>query len=270
VNVDPLHGKAPLTFAPKFCAMLHIGISSCFFYPDVQRLTFGPKTLCYLENDMARYISREEVIPVLIPDLPKADIKRLVKQLDGLVLQGGADLAPQSYGETPILEGRWPGDRFRDEYEMEVVKYFLDESKPVFGICRGFQLLNAYFGGTLYQDIATQRPDSLKHRDAVVYDSVNHGVKWVEGSYMQAMYNSDAANRVNSVHHQGVKDLGKGLVPQAHCAEDGLLEAYIHEGYEPGKVMGVQWHPEYSHSLGSSVINPEKLMDAFLGFARNE
>ena len=219
---------------------------------------------------MARYITREDVIPVLIPDLAKADIKRLISKLDGLVLQGGADLSPLSYGETPILEGKWKGDRFRDEYEMEVVRYFLEKEKPVFGICRGFQLLNAYFDGTLYQDIATQRPESIKHRDAVVYDSVNHGVKWEEGSYMQKLYNGDTTHRVNSVHHQGVKDLGKGLVPQAHCAEDGILEAYIHEDYEPGRVMGVQWHPEYSHTLGKQVLDPNILIDTFLDFTRNK
>lgn len=247
--------------------MLHIGISSCFFYPDLQRATFGPKTLCYLENDMARYVTREGVMPVLIPDLPKADIKRLVKQLDGLVLQGGADLAPESYGETPILDGRWKGDRFRDEYEMDLMRCFLDEGRPVLGICRGFQLMNAYFGGTLYQDIATQRPDSLQHRDAVVYDSVDHGISWVEGSYLAQLYANDGAGRVNSVHHQGVKDLGKDLVVQAHCAEDALTEAFIHAHHAPGHVMGVQWHPEYSHTLGSKVIDPSVLIQAFLGHA---
>ncbi len=248
--------------------MLHIGISSCFFYPDLQRTTFGPKTLCYLENDMARYVARPDVIPVLIPDLPKADLTRLIGQLDGLVLQGGADLSPTSYGETPILDGRWKGDRFRDEYEMGLVKAFLEEDKPVLGICRGFQLLNAYFGGTLFQDIATQRPESVRHRDAVEYDSVNHGVSWVEGSYMQQLHAGEQAHRVNSVHHQGVKDLGKGLIVQAHCSEDGLIEAFIHEHFAPGRVMGVQWHPEYSHTLGASVLNPDILIETFLAFAK--
>lgn len=248
--------------------MLHIGISSCFFYPDLQRTTFGPKTLCYLENDMARYVARPDVIPVLIPDLPKDDVQRLVGMLDGLVLQGGADLSPASYGEEPILDGRWKGDGFRDEYEMDLVKRFLDADKPVFGICRGFQLLNAYFGGTLYQDIATQRPESVRHRDALEYDRVNHGLQWVEGSFMHGLHGNETVNRVNSVHHQGVKDLGYGLVSQAHCSEDGLIEAFIHEHFAPGRVMGVQWHPEYSHTLGASVLNPDILIETFLAFAR--
>lgn len=244
--------------------MVHIGISSCFFYPDLQRTTFGPKTLCYLENDMARYVARPDVIPVLIPDLPKDDLQRLINRLDGLVLQGGADLAPETYGETPILDGRWKGDRFRDEYELELVKRFLDEEKPVFGICRGFQLLNAYFGGTLFQDIATQRPQSVRHRDAVEYDAVNHGISWVEGSYIQQLHVGGMAQRVNSVHHQGVKDLGRGLIVQAYCSEDGLIEAFIHKEFTPGHVMGVQWHPEFSHTLGDSVLDPKVLMDEFL------
>jgi putative glutamine amidotransferase len=250
--------------------MLYIGVSSCLFHPDPSRATFGPKTLCYLENDMARYLAREDVIPVLIPDLGSVGIKRLAKQLYGLVLQGGVDLAPQTYGETPILEGRWKGDSIRDEYELAVMRAFLEEGKPVFGICRGFQLMNAYFGGTLYQDIATQRPASVRHRDADEYDRVHHGITWVDGSYMQQLYKDDTIAKVNSVHHQGVKDLGKGLLAQGHCSEDGIIEAFIHSGHEPGKVMGVQWHPEYSHTLGDRIISPEPLITAFLSFAKKQ
>jgi putative glutamine amidotransferase len=250
--------------------MLLIGVSACLFHPDPSRATFGPKTLCYVESDMARYLTREDVTPVLIPDLPDADIRRLAKHLHGLVLQGGVDLAPQTYGETPILDGRWKGDPIRDGYELEVMRAFMDEGRPVLGICRGFQLMNAYFGGTLYQDIATQRPESVRHRDAVEYDRVHHGISWVEGSFMQQLHRDETSDKVNSVHHQGVKDLGKGLVVQGHCKEDGIIEAFIHAGHEPGKVMGVQWHPEYSHALGDTVISPEPLINTFLGFAKRQ
>lgn len=253
-----------------FASMLHIGVSSCLFHPDLSRATFGPKTLCYLESDMARYVTRDDVMPVLIPDLPIADIRRIAKRLHGLVLQGGVDLAPQTYGETPILNGRWKGDAIRDEYELEVMRAFMHEGKPVFGICRGFQLMNAYFGGTLYQDIATQRPESVRHRDALEYDRVHHGIKWVDGSFMQRIHRAETSDKVNSVHHQGVKALGQGLLTQAHCTEDGIIEAFIHTDHEPGKVMGVQWHPEFSHTLGDLIVSPDPLINVFLGFAQSQ
>lgn len=248
------------------CGMIKVGVSACFFYPDLNRATFGPKRLSYLENDMAVYISRPDVMPVLIPELPKAEKLAIIKQLDGLVLQGGVDLAPETYGEKPI--GRWLGDRIRDEYECELVDIFLSQDKPVLGICRGFQLMNAYFGGTLYQDIETQCPESLKHRDAEVYDRVNHLVRFEPNSFMENLYGMKEGS-VNSVHHQAAKDLGKGLLPQAYSKEDGLLEAFIHANHAPGKVMGVQWHPEYFHTLGDQLIDPFKIIDTFLSFAKS-
>ncbi|MFC2176338.1 gamma-glutamyl-gamma-aminobutyrate hydrolase family protein [Bacteroidota bacterium] len=247
--------------------MIKIGVSACFFYPDLDRATFGPKTLSYLEGDMANYIAQPGVLPVLIPQLPKDKKLAIIKELDGLVLQGGSDLAPASYGEKPI--GRWLGDPIRDEYELELIKLFLAEGKPVLGICRGFQLMNTYYGGTLFQDIETQRPNSIKHRDAVVYDRVHHGVRFVKDAFLQTLYANVQSPEVNSVHHQGVKDIGKGLIPQAYCAEDNILEGFMHESAEPGKIMGVQWHPEYSHSLKDQVIDPLKIINTFLSHANS-
>lgn len=249
------------------CGMIKIGVSACFFHPDLNRTTFGPKTLSYLENDMAAYVARPNVLPILIPELPKAEKLAMVNEMAGLVLQGGSDLAPESYGESPI--GKWLGDRIRDEYELELMDLFLKAGKPVLGICRGFQVMNAYYGGTLFQDIETQRPDSIKHRDAVEYDRVHHGVRFVEGSFMDNLYEGEENPMVNSVHHQAVKDLGKGLVPQAYSSEDDILEAFIHESAEPGKIMGVQWHPEFFHTLGDKLIDPFKIIDTFVSFAKS-
>jgi putative glutamine amidotransferase len=249
------------------CAMIKIGVSACFFHPDLERTTFGPKTLSYLENDMAAYVARTNVMPILIPELPKAEKQAFIREMDGLVLQGGADLAPESYGEKPI--GRWLGDRIRDEYELELMELFLREEKPILGICRGFQLMNAFYGGTLYQDIATQRPQSIKHRDAIEYDRVHHGVQFVEDSFMEGLYADAKDPMVNSVHHQAAKDLGRGLIPQAYGKEDGILEAFIHESAAPGKIMGVQWHPEFFHTLGDKLIDPFKIIDTFLSFVKS-
>lgn len=244
--------------------MIKIGVSACFFHPDLNRATFGPKLLSYLENDMARYVARPNVMPILIPELPKAEKLAMIKELDGLVLQGGVDLAPETYQEKPI--GRWLGDRIRDEYELELIDLFLKEDKPVLGICRGFQLMNAYYGGSLFQDIETQRPNSIKHRDGAEYDHVYHSLRFEKGSFFETLYADEKNPMVNSVHHQAVKKIGEGLVPQAYCPEDGMLEAFIHKSAKPGKIMGVQWHPEFSHTLGSKLIDPFKIIDTFLSF----
>ena len=127
--------------------------------------------------------------------------------------------------------------------------------------------MNAYFGGSLYQDIPTQRPECIKHRDAVEYDSLHHGIRFGTGSYFESLYKDEQKPMVNSVHHQAVKDLGTGLIPQAFCSDDGITEAFIHQDHEPGKVMGVQWHPEFFHTLGSKLIDPMKTLNPFLSFA---
>ena len=244
--------------------MLRIGVSTCLMHPDLNRATFGPKTLCYLERDMARYIAGGGAMPLLIPDLDRAGRRAFIHAVDGLVLQGGADVAPQSYGEQPILDGRWPGDALRDEYELELIAMAMEQGLPVFGICRGFQIMNVYFGGTLYQDLLTQREGSLKHRDAVEYDHLTHRIYWEKDSHMATLHQGDARTDVNTVHHQGVKDMGKDLSTDARCAEDGLSEAYTWDGAEPGKVMAVQWHPEYFHTLGERLMSPEPLLSEFL------
>ena len=105
--------------------------------------------------------------------------------LGGLVLQGGSDVWPGSYGETP-LEERWAGDRVRDQYELALLRAFTRAGKPVLGVCRGLQLLNVAYGGTLYQDIARQRPEALLHRDAARYDRHLHEVEFLPGSRLAA------------------------------------------------------------------------------------
>ena len=118
-----------------------------------------------------------DAMPVLIPSPTGATAKGNVgfsdyaQWLDGLVLHGGADVWPGSYGEEPLRE-QWKGDRVRDDYEIASVHAFRKAGKPVFGVCRGLQLMNVAFGGTLYQDLATQKPSEVTHRDAVTYDKI--------------------------------------------------------------------------------------------------
>ena len=249
---------------------LKIGISACFLHPDPQRTAFGIKTLQFLEQSLAHWVMSGGAMPVLVPsptgETARGDVtlREYAHWLDGLVMHGGADVWPGSYGEEP-LRPEWRGDRLRDEYEIELVKAFADAGKPVFGVCRGLQLINVAFGGTLYQDISTQHPKARQHRDGKVYDRLFHHLEVVPESRLAALLASEPSRKVNSIHHQGVKALAPGFVAEAHCTEDGVIEAIRHGG-EPW-VAAVQWHPEF-HKAGDEVIDDAPLLADFLSAAR--
>jgi putative glutamine amidotransferase len=162
--------------------------------------------------------------------------------LDGLVLQGGNDVAPESYGET-ALHPDWRGDRIRDRYEIELLNAFIEAGKPVIGICRGCQLINVAFGGTLYQDIPTQRPDAQPHLDMAQYDHQFHDLELVPGTRLAGLYPDVHRAAINSIHHQAIKDLAPDLEVEARAVPDGIVEAVRWRG--PGYVFGMQWHPEF-------------------------
>ena len=234
-------------------------------YPDMERTVFGPKSLSYLENDMANYITRKGILPVLIPDVDTSCLNDILSEMDGFILQGGSDLAPETYGETPV--GKWKGDAHRDQYELKILDYAVTNSIPVYAICRGFQLMNVYFGGTLYQDIATQKPEAGIHRSAERYDTMKHSIRFAKGTFLDKLYGDIRDPMVNTVHHQAVKTLGRDLEIYA-TSEDGLIEAFGYTKEAAGKIFGVQWHPEFSHTLREELINADILYDAFLQHVR--
>jgi putative glutamine amidotransferase len=245
---------------------LKIGISACFFHPDPARAAFASKTLQYVEQSMAHWIMASGALPVMVPS-PVGETARgevhfddYAQWLDGLVLHGGADVWPGSYGETPLQE-RWSGDRVRDEYEQALVKAFVAAGKPVFGVCRGLQLINVAFGGTLIQDIPTQRPEALKHRDAEVYDQNFHGLELVPETRLSQLLAGASSYKINSIHHQGIKDLAPGFVVEARCPDDGMIEAIRYTG--PAYVAAVQWHPEF-HRPDLQTLDDTPLLIDFL------
>jgi len=243
--------------------MIKLGITACFQYPDKSRPVFGHKTLSYLENDMARYLTKKGILPVLIPDVSPDLQLEILEEMDGFVLQGGTDISPQTYGEQPI--GQWTGDLYRDQYELKILDFAIEHSQPVLGICRGFQLMNVYFGGTLYQDTNTQKPNVENHRSAERYDSLKHRVRL--SGYLAHIYTEETDPHVNSVHHQSVKSLGNDLETYA-ISDDGIIEAFGYTRQPEGKVMGVQWHPEFSHTIQDELIDANILLDAFLQHCR--
>lgn len=248
--------------------MLRIGVSSCFYHADPQRPIFKGKTLLYMVEDVAHWLLPRGVLPYLIPSLPatsKIPLARMVSDLDGLVLQGGADVAPQTYGETP-LRPEWGGDAVRDRYEIELVNEFVAQGKPVLGLCRGLQLLNVAYGGSLYQDIKSQVAGSLDHRDWEIYDQNFHDIEIDKGGWLSNLYGGITKAKINSVHHQAIKDLGKGLVAEAHSHSDRIVEAIRADG--PDYVIGVQWHPEFQDPKDKSLLDTGPLLVDFLEQAK--
>jgi putative glutamine amidotransferase len=249
---------------------LKIGISACFMHADPNRQLFTGKTLQYVEQSIAHWVMSTGALAVMIPSPTGATqrgdvtLDHYAHWLDGLVLHGGADVSPLSYGEQPLQE-RWAGDKIRDEYEIDLVAAFGRAGKPVFGVCRGLQLLNVACGGTLYQDIATQMPAARLHRDASVYDMNFHSVDIAPGTRLAQLYPGEARVKVNSIHHQAIKDLAPGLVVEAVSSDDGLVEA-IRRPDAP-YLAAVQWHPEF-HVPGSDCIDDAALLGDFLSAAR--
>jgi putative glutamine amidotransferase len=229
-------------------APLKLAVSACFFHADPARPIFTGKTLQYVEQSVARWVMSQGDLAVMVPSPENAArLAEYAQWLDGLVLMGGSDLWPGSYGEAPLQE-RWQGDRVRDEYEMALARAFVALGKPVFGVCRGLQLLNVAFGGTLWQDIATQRPEARAHRDASLYDQLFHHVEFEPGTRLAQLYAGRQGAIVNSVHHQGIKDLARDFVVEARCPDDGSIEAVRWIG-DAAYVAAVQWHPEFHMGL---------------------
>ncbi|MES2632554.1 MAG: type 1 glutamine amidotransferase [Pseudomonadota bacterium] len=240
-------------------------------HADPARPLFTGKTLQYVEQSIAHWVMSTGALAVMIPSPTGATqrgdvtLDHYAQWLDGLMLHGGADVSPLSYGEQPLQE-KWSGDKIRDEYEIDLVAAFERAGKPVFGVCRGLQLLNVAFGGTLYQDIATQLPDALTHRDATTYDNNFHTVDIMRDSRLGQLYPDLTRVKVNSIHHQAIKDLASGFVVEAVSHEDGMVEAIRRSDAGKPYIAAVQWHPEF-HRADSDTIDDAALLADFLAAA---
>lgn len=232
---------------------------------DEQRQLYDGRPLLYLEQSMGEWFLRYgRGVPLLIP-APRQEViaqtgaEDFVDVIDGLVVQGGVDMAPESYGDQP-LRREWSGDAVRDAYELELIEHCLRRDRPVLGICRGHQVLNVALGGTLYQDIETQVGTEVTHRDGELYHENSHRVEFVEGSTLAQVYGV-RRGEINSVHHQAIRELGEGLVVEARCPEDGVIEAVWLEGRRYAR--GIQWHPEFQERRQLELLSPEPLLDDF-------
>lgn len=236
-----------------------IAISACVFHEDRARPVFHGRALYYVERSMAELISSRGALAYLVPPRSDHDYAAYAADFDGLVLSGGVDVAPGSYGEAP-LRPEWAGDPVRDQYELALLRAALAADKPVLAICRGHQLLNVAFGGTLHQDISTYVERARVHRDAQLYDGNEHEIEIYEGEPLAGIFGT-TRGLINSVHHQAIKDLAPGLVAEARSIEDGLIEAVRAEGHD--WVRGVQWHPEFRQG-DPTLLDASLLLSSFL------
>ena len=178
-------------------------------------------------------------VPVVLPiEMSEADADRIVETCDGFLFTGGQDVAPEFYGMKDSTGTVVPSPE-RDKLETLLLSKALQADKPILGICRGLQFINAFLGGTLWQDLPSQHPSDIIHRQGKPYGIPTHKVS-LNGD-LRTLLGKDTLE-VNTLHHQAIKDLGKDLIPLAESS-DGLIEAVKMAGKR--FVCAVQWHPEY-------------------------
>ncbi|MBN4062917.1 type 1 glutamine amidotransferase [Alkaliphilus sp. AH-315-G20] len=192
-------------------------------------------------HDYSTSVEKTGSIPVYIPVINSDSyIDQIANTMDGIIFAGGEDIAPSKYGQAnrKNLSTIVPQ---RDTFEFSLISKFIEKKKPILGICRGMQVINTFFGGTLHQDIYNAKLTEIEHVGIMApQDSISHKVKLTRGSLTYKAFEKDTIS-VNSYHHQAIDEIGKDLVVTGH-SEDNIIESIEHRKYP--FLVGVQWHPE--------------------------
>ena len=204
-------------------------------------------------------IRQADGIPIMLPlSDDKNELLQILKICDGLLFTGGQDVTPSMYNESPINDSVVPCKE-RDKMESIVLKLALEMDIPILAICRGIQFINAYLGGSLYQDLPSQHSTNITHQMSKPYDKIAHNVSIVKDSPLYSLLKKKLLG-VNSYHHQAIKELSTEALPMAF-SEDGLCEAF----YVPNKkfIWALQWHPEFSYKTDE---NSRAIFRHFISF----
>ena len=180
-------------------------------------------------------------LPLLIPVMDKKEaLRTALAACSGLILTGGQDMSPLHYGQEPE-KGLGEVSEARDDYDLALYGLAKDMGLPIFGICRGMQVINVAQGGTLYQHLDDEGSFTLKHLQEASRDQVSHSVTLVPGSRLHDLLGDRI--QVNSFHHQAIRDLAGGFRVSV-TSDDGVIEAMEALDMDKEKILAVQWHPE--------------------------
>lgn len=200
--------------------------------------------------------------PVILPVIDDNEaIEAQMRNIDGLLLSGGYDVNPLLYGEEPTEKQEFIYPEI-DEHDIKLIKAAYKMNKPILGICKGIQVLNVAFGGTLYQDLSHIEDCFIKHSQNSKRNMAGHTVEILKNSKLNEILGDSI--QTNSFHHQAVKDIAPDFIADA-WSKDGVIEGIEMQG--KGFVLGVQWHPEGMISKYPIMI---KLFKAFVDAAKNE
>lgn len=195
-------------------------------------------------------------IPICLPNASEEHVDALLDRVDGIILIGGEDMDPDLFGEEPHQNiGRVV--RKRDDSDLLFMKRAFERDMPILGVCRGMQIMNVFFGGTIIQDIPTQVEDAIGHKQQSKRGALAHNVEVLTPKMKEIFEENEF--RVNTYHHQAVGKLGEGLVLSG-VAKDGVIEAMEHEDHP--YCISVQWHPEELSPLGN--IHAQRLFKSFV------
>lgn len=222
---------------------------------------FGTNYVNYIQKNYTAALTEAGALVMILPISAPELAADYVASIDALVLAGGQDVTPDYYGEEPT-PAIGEIDRYRDAFEFALFAEAVRVGKPVFGICRGAQVINVGLGGTLYQDLATQYEQlRVKHDQyPTKWSTPTHRLVWQRDNWLTPIVAPDAL--VNSFHHQAVKTLAPSLTLDA-TSSDGVVEAFSDETRH---IYAVQWHPEMLRITDDAV---QAVFDAFVAKVEN-